>query len=63
MSEYDKSKSNDRAGYSRMGVFMALGLVFGGFLGLILDNLVLFSGGGMVLGLAIGTALEKRKMS
>jgi hypothetical protein len=58
----ESKESKDRAGYSRMGVFMALGLVFGGFLGIILDNLVLFSGGGMVLGLALGTALEKRRL-
>jgi hypothetical protein len=59
----DQTKSKERTGFSRMGVFMALGLVFGGFLGLILDNLVLYSGGGMVLGLALGTALEKRRLS
>jgi hypothetical protein len=61
MSEQIKSK--ERAGITRMGSFMALGLVFGGFVGLILDNLVLFSGGGMVLGLALGTALERKRQS
>ena len=61
MSEQIKSK--DRAGVTRVGSMMALGLVFGGFVGLILDNLVLFSGGGMILGFALGTALEKRRQS
>ena len=61
MSEQIKSK--DRVGYTRMGSFMALGLVVGGFVGLILDNLVLFSGGGMILGLALGTALERKRQS
>lgn len=61
MSEQIKSK--DRAGFSRVGKFMALGLVFGGFAGLILDNLVLYSGGGMMVGLALGAALERRRQS
>ena len=61
MSEEINSK--EQAGFSRMGVFMALGLVLGGFVGLILDNLVIFSRGGMIIGLALGTALEKRKMN
>ena len=59
----DQNKAKERTDVSRMGRFMALGLVFGGFLGLILDNLVLYSGGGMVLGLALGTALEKRRQN
>ena len=59
----DQNKAKERTDVSRMGRFMALGLVFGGFLGIILDNLVLFSGGGMILGFALGTALEKRRQS
>ena len=46
-----------------MGLFMALGLVLGGFVGLTLDNLAIFSGGGMMVGLAIGLALEKRQQT
>ena len=46
-----------------MGLFMALGLVLGGLVGLTLDNLVVFSGGGMMVGLAIGLAMEKRNQS
>ena len=59
----DQNKAKERTDVTRMGRFMALGLVFGGFLGIILDNLVLFSGGGMILGFALGTALEKRRQS
>ena len=44
-----------------LGAGMALGLVFGGLLGLIVDNLVVFAGGGMVLGLAMGTAIQSRR--
>jgi len=40
---------------------MALGLVLGGLLGFVVDNLVLFAGGGMVIGLALGTAIENRR--
>ena len=50
-------KSKKNIGYSRMGLFMALGLVLGGLVGLTMDNLVVFSGGGMMVGLAIGIAL------
>jgi len=39
---------------------MALGLVFGGIIGLLIDNMIIFAGGGLVLGLAIGTALDNR---
>jgi hypothetical protein len=53
----DKKKTR----VSVLGVGMALGLVLGGLLGLILDNLVVFAGGGMVLGLAIATAIESRQ--
>lgn len=57
----EKYEEKNRIGYSRMGIFMALGLVLGGLVGLVLDNLVIFSGGGMMVGLAIGLALEKRQ--
>jgi hypothetical protein len=39
---------------------LAAGLIFGGIIGLIIGNLILFAGGGMVLGLAIGFALDRR---
>ena len=46
-----------------MGTALSLGLVLGGLVGLLIDNMVIFAGGGMILGLAIGLALEKRNMS
>jgi len=57
MSQESKNSTTRRINYT--AVCMALGLVLGGFLGIILDNLV-FAGGGMVIGLAIGTAIDKR---
>jgi hypothetical protein len=39
---------------------LAIGLVFGGILGLMAGNIILFTGGGMLLGLSIGAALERR---
>jgi len=42
------------------GIGMGLGLLLGGLLGLLADNLVLFAGGGMIVGLAIGAAMDKR---
>jgi len=39
---------------------MALGLLLGGILGLFIDNLVVFAGGGMVIGLALGLAFDMR---
>ena len=39
---------------------MALGLIIGGIIGLIIDNMIIFAGGGLVLGLAIGSALDNR---
>jgi hypothetical protein len=44
-----------------MGVCMGMGLVMGGVLGLIMDNMAFSAGGGMILGLALGTALESRR--
>jgi F0F1-type ATP synthase assembly protein I len=40
---------------------MGIGLVVGGVLGLLIDNLAISAGGGMVLGLAIGAALDQRR--
>ena len=44
--------------YTALG--MAIGLILGGLVGLLIDNMIIFAGGGMVLGLAIGTALDNR---
>jgi hypothetical protein len=43
------------------GAGMGIGLVFGGVLGLLIDNLAFSAGGGMILGLAMGLALENRR--
>ncbi len=40
---------------------MGLGLVVGGLFGLIMENMVLFAGGGIILGLAIATAIENSR--
>jgi len=40
---------------------LAVGLILGGILGFVVDNLILFAGGGLVLGLAIGNALDNRQ--
>ena len=44
---------------SNKGLGLVVGLIFGGFIGLFLGNLILFAGGGLVIGLAIGTALDE----
>ncbi|MFN2130887.1 MAG: glycine zipper family protein [Anaerolineae bacterium] len=44
--------------YTALG--MAIGLIVGGIVGLIIGNMVIFAGGGLVLGLAIGYALDQR---
>ena len=41
---------------------MALGLVLGGLVGILIDQMIIFAGGGMILGLAVGTALESRRI-
>ena len=45
--------------YTAIGT--SVGLLFGAILGLIADNLTLFAGGGLVLGFALGSALDARK--
>ncbi|HEY71269.1 MAG TPA: glycine zipper family protein [Anaerolineae bacterium] len=57
------SKSNVNRKGNYLGLSMAMGLVIGGAIGLLLNNLVLFAGGGLVLGLAIGTALDRNRKS
>lgn len=58
MSNNYTNKTNFRISYKALG--MGIGLIFGGLVGLLIDNLVIFAGGGMVLGLAIGMALDQR---
>ena len=42
------------------GYGAALGLVLGGLVGFLIGNPIIFTGGGMVLGVAIGAALDRR---
>jgi hypothetical protein len=39
---------------------MAIGLLLGGIIGLLTNSEVISAGGGMVIGLAIGYALDRR---
>ena len=58
MSKNYDNKASVRISYKTLG--MGIGLIFGGLVGLLIDNQIVFAGGGMVLGLAIGTALDSR---
>jgi hypothetical protein len=51
--------SGIKISYKAIG--LAIGLILGGIVGLVIDNLIIFAGGGMVLGLAIGSALDSRR--
>jgi hypothetical protein len=52
--------SGKRISYTTLG--MAIGLILGGIVGLAIDNMVIFAGSGLVLGLAIGSALDRRHL-
>jgi hypothetical protein len=39
---------------------LVIGLIFGGLVGLLIDNMIMFARGGMLLGLAFGAALDNR---
>lgn len=57
------AKNHNQKSYRRMrytGLGMAIGLVFGGLVGYLIDNPVIFAGGTMVLGFAIGSAIDSR---
>jgi len=57
------SENNNRYSSRRMkftGIGMAIGLVFGGLVGILIGNPMVFAGGAMVLGFAIGAALDRR---
>ena len=54
----DTKYSNREVSYTALGP--ALGLVFGGLVGLIIGDMILFAGGGLVLGLAIGAAMDNK---
>jgi hypothetical protein len=48
--------------FSCTALGMSIGLILGGIVGLIIDNIVIFAGGGLVLGLAIGSALDSHRL-
>jgi hypothetical protein len=58
-----RNSNQSSSGISYTGLGMAIGLVAGGSVGLVLDNMVVFAGFGMVLGLAVGYALARRGSS
>ena len=58
MSEKSNNQFSMKTTYK--GIGMAVGLILGGCIGLLIGNVVIFAGGGMVVGLAIGAALDGR---
>ena len=52
-------ESNQSMKFAGLGA--AVGLVFGGLVGLLIGNPIVFAGGGMILGIAAGTALNQRR--
>lgn len=60
MSKNQKDQSKIQNTYKTLG--LGIGLVVGGLIGILVDNMIIFAGGGMVLGFAIGTYLDNQKM-
>ena len=58
MSTQNTNKPSSAIPYKGLG--MAIGMIFGGIIGLLIGNPIIFAGGGMVLGLAVGLSLESR---
>ena len=56
----ENNNSQRKISYKALG--LAIGLILGGIVGLIIGNLAIFAGGGLVLGLAIGSALDNRRL-
>ena len=54
------TNSRNRISYTALG--MSIGLILGGIVGLIIDNMIIFAGGGLVLGLAVGAAMDNRRL-
>lgn len=54
----NNKQSDQRMKFTGFGA--ALGLVFGGLVGILIGNPIVFAGGGMILGLAVGSALARR---
>jgi hypothetical protein len=55
----NNNQPSRKVSYTVLG--LAIGMVFGGIIGLAIDNMMIFAGGGLVLGLAIGSALDSDK--
>ncbi len=55
------TNNNSQRKISYTAIGSAIGLVFGGIVGLVIDNMIIFAGGGLVLGAAIGAALDNRR--
>ena len=54
------SGSNPTQGTTAYAAFgLAIGLVLGGLVGLLVGNPIIFAGGGLVIGLSIGCALDR----
>lgn len=51
------SNQSPTSNYKVLG--LAIGLITGGFLGLLIGDVVIFAGGGMLIGLAVGVALDQ----
>jgi len=58
MSQKGNNQPSMNTHYTALG--LAVGLVFGGFIGLFIGNPIVFTGGCMLLGFAIGSALDNR---
>ena len=56
----ENNNSQRKVSYTALG--MSIGLILGRIVGLIIDNMVIFAGGGLVLGLAIDSALDNRRL-
>jgi uncharacterized membrane protein (Fun14 family) len=54
----NNNQPSEKISYTALG--LAIGMILGGIVGLAIDNLIIFAGGGLVLGLAIGYALDNR---
>ena len=52
------TKNNSQGEVSYKAIGLALGLVLGGLVGLLIGNPIIFAGGGLVVGLALGSALD-----
>ena len=61
MSENKKRYFSGKMKYTGLG--LAIGLVLGGLVGILIGNPIIYAGGTMVLGFAIGAALDRRSSS